>query len=62
MAPANVIPLRPLTVGALLEAADRSGLSDAQVAALIDRLFPDALRPAWERPLRRLVDARGGGM
>jgi hypothetical protein len=64
MATANVIPLRPhVNVGALLEAAEASGLSDETIGALILRYFPESL-VAWvweplERPIRRAVATTG---
>lgn len=43
----NVIPLRPPSLLALLEASE--GLPDATVIRLIDRHFAEALIPSWER-------------
>lgn len=60
MKSAEPVPLRPPTLGALLEAAE--GLPDETVARLIDRHFPWALEvPAADRRptplmLRRAVD------
>ena len=47
MGSAKPIPLRPVNVGALLEAAEASGLPDEVVALMLDRLFPESLVADW---------------
>ena len=59
------IPLRPVSVGALLEAAERSGLPDEIIEEIISlmiaRLFPESLIPSWEleREIRRAAATTG---
>lgn len=38
---------RPLNPGALIEAAEASGLSDGEIGELLARWFPDSLLPSW---------------
>jgi hypothetical protein len=47
MTSAKPIPLRPVNVGALIEAADASGLSEGETGRLIDILLPESLIPSW---------------
>jgi hypothetical protein len=54
MASAKPIPLRPVNVGALIEAAEASGLDDEQIGRLIQITMPDALLPSWG-PLEPMV-------
>jgi hypothetical protein len=61
MATANVIPLRPhVNVGALLEAAEASGLPDEVIALMIERLFPESLVAVAPEPLVRRAVATTG--
>jgi hypothetical protein len=60
------IPPRPVDVGALLEAAEASGLPDEVIALMIERLFPESLLPSWgplegpaEPMIRRAVATTG---
>lgn len=55
------LPVRPLNVGALLEAAEASSLSDHQVDVLVNRWFGDDLVPSWDRGahMQPNADARG---
>jgi hypothetical protein len=56
------IPLRPVNVGALLDAAEASGLPDEVIALMISRIFPESLLPSWGPPeslIRRAVATTG---
>ncbi len=41
----NVVPIRPVSLLALCEAAEASGLSDETVGRLIDKWYPEWLEP-----------------
>ncbi len=50
------VTVRPINVGALLEAAEASGLDDDQIGALILKWFPESLDADIERCIRRAVE------
>lgn len=54
------IPLRPVNVGALLEAAEASGLDDEQIGRLILRLIPENLMAVAPEPMIRRAVATTG--
>jgi hypothetical protein len=55
------IPLRPVNVGALLEAAEASGLPDDVIGLMLDRLFPESLVADYAAPQRLIRRAVATG-